>query len=469
MAKLNIFKRPQVDMVNGPLLKNIIRFAIPFVLSNLFQTFFNAADLAIVGSFCGSANVAAVGATGVLTRLIIGMFVGLGTGAGVVVAHSIGAKDDESVSKTVHSAITTALIGGVFLTFFGLFTCEYFLGLMKTPPDIIALSALYMKIYFVGIIPMLLYNFGAAILRASGDSQSPLIYLTMAGFINVGLNILFVTVFDMTVDGVAWATTISQCFSAFMVIRTLMKRSDACKLVLNKLRIYKKQFLRILAIGIPSGIQGAMFSISNLTIQTAVNSFTSTAINSGHATGASIESFIYMVGMAMQQTSANFIGQNVGAKNHKRLRKIAFTCLACVLIFYAVAGTFVYIFGEQLLGLYIKDSAEAIEWGMLRFGILCPSMILCAVMDVMGGSLRGLGKATTSMLMSVFGVCGIRLLWVNTVFRMPQYHTMQVLYYSFPISWGITMVLQFTAFMIVTAKMIKKWKAEQQAALPENA
>lgn len=465
MAKINLFKKAQVDMVNGPLLKNIIKFAIPFVLSNLFQTFFNAADLAIVGSFCGSQNVAAVGATGVLSRLIVGMFVGLGTGAGVVVAHAIGAKDDDAIHKTVHSGITTALIGGVFLTFFGFFTCEYFLGLMKTPADIIALSTLYMKIYFIGIIPMLVYNFGAAILRASGDSQTPLYYLMMAGVINVGLNVIFVTVFGMTVDGVAWATTISQTFSAFMVMRALMKRTDACKLVLKDLRIHKKQFLRILSIGLPSGIQGAMFSISNLTIQTAVNSFNSTAINSGHAAGASIESFVYMVGMAMQQTSANFMGQNAGAKNYRRLRKIAFTCLTCVLIFFAVASTVVYIFGEPLLGLYIKDSPEAIKWGMVRFSIICPSMLLCAVMDVMGGSLRGLGKATTSMLMSVFGVCGIRLVWINTVFRLPEYHTMQVLYYSFPISWGITMILQFASFMVITGKMIKKWKQEELEAL----
>ncbi len=464
MAGFNPFKKAQVDMVNGPLLKNLIKFAIPFVLSNLFQTFFNAADLAIVGSFCGSDNVAAVGATGVLSRLIVGLFVGLGTGAGIVVAQAIGARDHDAVRKTVHSAITTALIGGVILTFFGFFTCEYFLGLMKTPADIIALSTLYMKIYFCGIISMLLYNFGAAILRASGDSQTPLMYLMMAGVINVGLNIIFVTLFNMTVDGVAWATTISQTFSAVMVIRALCKRTDACKLVLRELRIYKKQFLRILAIGLPSGIQGAMFSISNLTIQTAVNSFDSTAINSGHATGSSIESFVYMVGMAFQQTSANFIGQNVGAKNHRRLRKIGFTCLACVMIVYALSAGFIMLFGEELLGLYIKDSAEAIRWGLLRFSIICPSMVLCAVMDVMGGSLRGLGRATTSMLMSVLGVCGIRLLWVNTVFAIPQYHTMEVLYLSFTISWGITMILQFSAFMFETRRMIKKWKKEELEA-----
>ena len=464
MAGFNPFKKAQVDMVNGPLLKNLIKFAIPFVLSNLFQTFFNAADLAIVGSFCGSANVAAVGATGVLSRLIVGLFVGLGTGAGIVVAQAIGARDHDAVRKTVHSAITTALIGGVILTFFGFFTCEYFLGLMKTPADIIALSTLYMKIYFCGIISMLLYNFGAAILRASGDSQTPLMYLMMAGVINVGLNIIFVTLFNMTVDGVAWATTISQTFSAVMVIRALCKRTDACKLVLRELRIYKKQFLRILAIGLPSGIQGAMFSISNLTIQTAVNSFDSTAINSGHATGSSIESFVYMVGMAFQQTSANFIGQNVGAKNHRRLRKIGFTCLACVMIVYALSAGFIMLFGEELLGLYIKDSAEAIRWGLLRFSIICPSMVLCAVMDVMGGSLRGLGRATTSMLMSVLGVCGIRLLWVNTVFAIPQYHTMEVLYLSSTISWGITMILQFSAFMFETRRMIKKWKKEELEA-----
>ena len=249
-------------MINGPLLKNMIRFAIPFFISNVLQSFFNAADLAVVGSFCGSDKVAAVGSTGTLARLIVCLFVGLGSGAGVVVAHSIGARNHDSIGKTVHTSIFFAFAGGAFLTVFGFLTCGFFLRLMNTPAEIIELSTLYMKIYFLGVIPMLVYNFGAAILRATGDSQTPLKHLLVAGIINVALNVLFVTVFGMDVDGVATATALSQVYSAVMITRALIRRDDDCKLDLRKLRVHKKEFIAILKIGIPSGIQSAMFSIA---------------------------------------------------------------------------------------------------------------------------------------------------------------------------------------------------------------
>ncbi|MBQ2865337.1 MAG: MATE family efflux transporter [Clostridia bacterium] len=462
MAKLSILKRPQVDMINGPLLKNMIKFAIPFFISNVLQSFFNAADLAVVGSFCGSDKVAAVGATGTLARLIVCLFVGLGSGAGVVVAHAIGAQNRSSIGKTVHTSIFFAFAGGAFLSVFGYFTCGYFLRLMNTPTEIVELSTLYLKIYFLGTIPMLLYNFGAAIIRATGDSRTPLKYLLVAGIINVVLNIIFVTVFDMSVDGVALATALSQVYSAVMVTRALMRREDDCKLDLRKLRIYKKEFIDILRIGIPSGIQSAMFSIANLSVQTSVNSFNSTAISSGHATSNSIESFVFMGGMALQQTAVNFMGQNVGAKNRHRVHKITATGIVCVTILYLIAAVIFLLWGEQLLGIYIKDSPEAIRWGMLKLTMIGTTSFIYGITDVYSGVLRGMGKAATSMTISVIGICGVRVLWLNTVFKIPKYHVMESVYMVFIISWIVTLLMQLVVYRVVTRKMFKKWQDEQK-------
>ena len=464
MPKLNFLKRPQVDMINGPLLKNMIRFAIPFFISNVLQSFFNAADLAVVGSFCGSDTVAAVGSTGTLARLIICLFVGLGSGAGVVVAHCIGARNHDSIGRTVHTSIFFAFAGGAFLTVFGFLTCGFFLRLMNTPAEIIGMSTLYMKIYFLGMIPMLLYNFGAAILRATGDSQSPLYYLLVAGIINVVLNVIFVTLFGMDVDGVALATAISQCYSAFMVTRALMRRQDDCRLDLRKLRVHKKEFIEILRIGIPSGIQSAMFSIANLSVQTGVNSFNNTAISSGHATSNSIESFVFMGGMALQQTAVNFMGQNVGARNRSRVHRITATGIVCVTVLYLLAAGVFLLWGEQLLGIYIKDSREAIEWGMLKLTMIGTTSFIYGITDVYSGVLRGMGKAATSMTISVIGICGVRVLWLNTVFRIPKYHTMQSIYMVFILSWIITLAIQLVVYRVVTRRMFKKWSDEALAS-----
>lgn len=448
MSKRNI------DMVNGPLFKNVIMYTIPIILTGVLQLFFNAADLIIVGRFCGSVSVAAVGATGAITNLIVNLFVGLSVGTGVTVAQGLGAGDSNKVHRAVHTAIPTALVGGIVLTFVGVLLSETFLHWMGTPDDVLPLSALYMKIYFAGIIFMMIYNFCAAILRAAGDTKSPLIFLTIAGVINVGLNVLFVTVIDLNVAGVALATTISQGVSATLVIVALIRRNDACQLHISQLKIYKNELLQILKVGLPAGIQGSLFSASNVIIQSSINSFGS-AVMSGNAAALNIEGFMYIVLNAFHQSALNFTGQNIGAGKYKRAKKVFIMCLACVLVIGLALSLCLYFLGPKLLSIYITDSAEAITWGMVRMSCLFLPYCLLGLMDVSGGALRGMGVSFVPMVISVVGVCGFRIAWIYTIFRIPEFHTLECLYLSYTISWAITFVAQTIAYFITYNKKKK--------------
>ena len=439
------------SMISGPLLPSIIRYTIPIILTSVLQLLFNAADLMVVGRFCGSVSVAAVGNTTALTNLMVNFFVGLSVGAGVTVAHGLGSRRDSIVHNTVHTAIPLSLICGGFLTVLGVCFSRTFLEMMGTPGNVLELSAVYMKIYFAGITFTMLYNFCAAILRAAGDTRSPLIYLTFAGIINVLLNLIFVTKLHMNVAGVALATTIAQAISAVLVMIALMRRSDACRLQLKAMRFHKEQLSKMLRIGLPAGTQSAMFSISNVLIQSSVNSFGGVFM-SGNAAAGNIEGFIYSSINAFHQTAVNFIGQNAGARQYKRIRQILIWCLICAAATGAILGGLAYGFGPQLLSLYINDSAEAIGYGMLRLGIVGITYLLCGFMDVSTGALRGLGESFTPMLISVLGVCGIRIGWVYTIFRIPAFHTPQSLFISYPVSWTVTFLFQLIAFL----KLYKK-------------
>ena len=448
MSKRNI------DMVNGPLFKNVITYTIPIILTGVLQLLFNAADLIIVGRFCGSVSVAAVGATGAITNLIVNLFVGLSVGTGVTVAQGLGAGDSNKVHRAVHTAIPTALVGGIVLTFVGVLLSETFLHWMGTPDDVLPLSALYMKIYFAGIIFMMIYNFCAAILRAAGDTKSPLIFLTIAGVINVGLNVLFVTVIDLNVAGVALATTISQGVSATLVIVALIRRNDACQLHISQLKIYKNELFQILKVGLPAGIQGSLFSASNVIIQSSINSFGS-AVMSGNAAALNIEGFMYIVLNAFHQSALNFTGQNIGAGKYKRAKKVFIMCLACVLVIGLALSLCLYFLGPKILSIYITDSAEAITWGMVRMSCLFLPYCLLGLMDVSGGALRGMGVSFVPMVISVVGVCGFRIAWIYTIFRIPEFHTLECLYLSYTISWAITFVAQTIAYFITYNKKKK--------------
>ena len=449
-------KRSRINMVEGPLLSGIISYTIPIILTSLLQLLFNAADLVVVGRFRGSIAVAAVSATGAITNLIVNLFIGLSIGAGVAVAHGLGGKQDHEVHKTIHTAIPTALVGGILLTFVGVIFAEDLLVLMKTPTDVLPLSTIYMRIYFGGITFSLVYNFCASILRAAGDTKTPLLFLSIAGVINVILNLIFVILLGMNVEGVALATTISQAISAVLVIIALMRRKDACKLSLKKMRFYRHQLVKIIRIGLPAGIQSSLFSISNVLIQSSINSFDNAVLMSGNGAAANIEGFVYVTMNGVHQATINYVGQNTGAHRFDRVKKVFLLSLACVVGIGAVTSGLAYVFGEQLLGIYITDSQQAIQYGLIRFSYVCTTYILCGLMDVSTGALRGMGSSFVPMLISVLGVCGIRITWIYTIFQIPQFHTPESLYITYPISWFLTFAAQTVAFAILYTKKKKQ-------------
>ena len=453
-------KSKNQSMLQGPLLGSIISYTVPIILTSILQLLFNAADLVVVGRFCGSISVAAVGATGSITALIVNLFIGLSVGAGVTVAHGVGSREDEVVHRTVHTAIPMALVSGAVLTVLGILLSEKLLTMMGTPENVLKLSTVYMQIYFAGITFTMIYNFAASILRAVGDTRSPLVFLTIAGVINVLLNLIFVTVLHMNVAGVALATAISQAFSAIAMVIVLMKRTDAAKLNLKKLRFYGEQMKKMIRIGLPAGIQSSLFSISNVMIQSSVNSF-GDILMSGNAASQNIEGFLYVTMNSFHQTAVNFIGQNVGAKQYGRVKKIVWICLGCVLVTGFAMGTLICGFGEQLLSIYITDSAEAVAWGLVRMGIIARFYFLCGVMDVSTGALRGLGASVSPMVISVLGVCGVRIGWIATIFQIPRFHTPQCLYSSYIFSWTLTFLIQMYAFM-------KIYKKQTRNLLPED-
>lgn len=456
-------KQKNIDMLSGNILGNIIRFTIPVILTGVLQLLFNAADLVVVGRFCGSNSVGAVGATSSLIHLIINVFIGVSMGAGVCVAHAIGSNNDDNISKTVHTAIPTALISGVIVTVIGLILSEPLLKIMDTPAEFLHLSVLYTEIYFSGSIALLVFNFGAAILRAMGDSRSPLIYLIISGVLNVILNVFFVTLFHLNVAGVALATVISEILSAVLIIIALMRRKDACKLVLGKMRIYTNVIKKIIRIGIPAGIQNSLFSVSNIFIQSSFNSFGS-AVVAGCSASGNIEGFTYTIMNSFHQTALNFTGQNAGAGNFKRAKKIYIYFLISVFICGVVAGGLSFIFGKPLLSIYITDSQEAIDIGFVRLAYIGIPYFLCGIMDVTTGALRGLGVSTGPMFISVLGICGVRLLWIYTIFQI--WHTPECLHISYSVSWLLTFLAQLIMYIVVYKHRTASKPLENRIALP---
>lgn len=442
-------KKSGKNMLQGPLLGGIISYTIPIILTSLLQLLFNAADLVVVGRFRSSLSVGAVGATNSITHLIVNLFMGLSVGAGVAVAHGIGSGNREEVQRTVHTSIPVAILSGLILTAIGVPLCGTFLRWMDTPTEFIHLSTIYMQIYFAGMAFTMVYNFCAAILRAAGDTKSPLIFLTIAGVINVALNLFFVIVCEMDVEGVALATTISQGISAVLVVIALMRRTDACRFSLKKMRIHGKQLGKIVRIGLPAGIQSSMFSVSNVLIQSSINSF-GPVFTSGNSAATSIEGFVYVSFNAVSQATVNYVGQNAGARQYKRIKKIFWTCIAIATVVGVAMGGLACLFGRPLLSIYIKDSQEAIDYGMVRLLYICLPYFLCGIMEVSNAVLRGFGKSLSPMLICIIGVCGFRILWIYTVFQ--KIHTPECLFLSYVISWLLT----FVAETLVAVRLMKK-------------
>jgi len=443
----------EIDMCNGPLLKKILIFYFPLMLSGVLQLLFNAADIVVVGRFAGSHALAAVGSTSSLINLLVNLFIGLSVGANVLVARFYGAGLKRDLSEMVHTAIMTSLIAGCFLAVVGIFVAGPALRLMGTPDDVIDHAILYMQIYFAGMPAMMAYNFGAAVLRAVGDTQRPLYYLLIAGVINVILNLICVIIFHMGVAGVAIATVISQVVSALLVLRCLMQTDSGYRLDLKQLRIVPEKMKKMVQIGIPAGLQGALFSISNVLIQSSVNSFGSIAM-AGNTAAANIEGFIYTSMNALHQTAISFTGQNYGARNYKRIGRILVICEVLVILVGLIMGNGAYLFGDTLLRLYTTE-AEVIPYGMLRLSFIATTYALCGMMDVIVGSLRGIGCSIMPMLVSLTGACLFRVVWIYTVFR--HFHTLEALYISYPISWILTFMVHLICFIIVYRKLGRRW------------
>lgn len=442
-------KSYEIDMCDGPLLSKILLFSVPLMMSGILQLLFNAADIIVVGRFAGSSALAAVGSTSSLINLLINVFVGLSVGVNVLVAKYYGGQREKDMSETVHTAVLTSLLSGLFLVILGGIAARPLLHLMGTPDDVLDQAVLYMRIYFLGMPVLMVYNFGAAILRAIGDTRRPLYFLFMAGVVNVALNLFFVIGLGMGVDGVGWATVISEHVSSLLVLKSLMEAPGALKLNLKELRIHPKKLKRIVKIGLPAGMQGAIFSISNVLIQSSVNSFGSIAM-AGNTASANIEGFVYTAMNAVYQTNLSFTSQNLGGRKYSRINRIMYICLAVVTVVGITLGITAVLAGDLLLGIYSSD-AQVLRYGMLRLEIICGTYFLCGIMDCMVGSLRGLGYSVIPMFVSLTGACGFRVLWVFTVFA--AYRSLDVLYLSYPVSWAITAIAHMITFRKIRRKI----------------
>lgn len=445
-------KKYEIDMCNGPLFKKILLFTVPLMLSGILQLLFNAADMIVVGQWVGPDALAAVGSTGPLINLIVNVFIGLSVGANVLVARYYGGGQEKELSDMVHTAVLTSVICGVILIFVGFFVTPYALRLMAVPEDVFDQSVLYLRIYFAAMPAMMLYNFGAAILRAVGDTRRPLVFLSIAGVANVLMNLLFVIVFSMGVAGVALATAVSQVISAILVVRCLMRSEGPYKLSLKDLHITPHKFVMMARIGLPAGLQGAVFSISNVLIQSSVNSFGTDAM-AGNSAAGNLEGFVYTAMNTLHQTAVSFVGQNYGAKKYKRIGTIALQCLAIVTVVGLVFGNAIYFTGNVLLKLYAKE-AVVIEYGMRRLLIICCPYFLCGVMDTLVGCLRGMGRSIMPMFVSLAGACLFRVIWIYTIFE--QNRSLETLYISYPISWIITSMVHLTCFLAIYRKIRKQ-------------
>lgn len=449
-------KRFEIDMCNGNLFVKIIIFSLPLMLMGILQLLYNAADLIVVGNFGGDKTaIGAIGSTSSLISLTVNLFMGLSVGTNVTCAKYFGAKNNEKISKVVHTSILLSLIMGIGLGALGFIFADYLLTLMKNDLE---LSRVYLKIYFIGMPFNLVYNFAAAVLRAVGDTKRPLYFLSIAGLVNIILNIISVVVFKMGVAGVAYATIASQFVSCILIMITLCKTKECYRFSFNQLKINKRELFEILKIGLPAGIQSSIFSISNVIIQTSINRFNYIVMN-GNTAASSVEDFVYVSMESVYHASLAFTSQNVGAKKTDNIKKITAYSLIIVTLIAVIFGGTLFIFGKQALSIYTKVPDE-IEVGYIRLHYLCLPYFLCGIMDVMVGILRGMGYSTLPMIISIIGICGFRISWIYGYFyqhtNFTDYKDLNLLYVSYPISWIITFLVQLTCYLILSKKRFKQ-------------
>lgn len=445
-------KSHEMDMTKGPLLKKIILFAIPLMLTSMLQLLYNAADIVVVGKFAGDASLAAVGSTTSLINLIVNVFMGLSLGAGVIVAQAIGARNNNRLHKTVHTAMLLSVFLGFIVGAVGVFLCRPLLVLMGSPTDVLDKATLYMRIYFLGMPGFMVFNFGAAILRSAGDTKRPLIILSISGLANVVLNLFFVILFEMDVAGVALATITSQYISAVWIVIILLKENSAYRLFLGKLRIYKNEFLQIIIYGLPIGIQSAFFSVSNVIIQSSINSF-GTLVVAGNSAASNIEGFVYSASNSISQTAMTFAGQNTGAGDYKRVKKVLIECSLLTLVVGMFLGAVVILFKTPLLLIY-TDNPAVITAGVIRINIICMFYGFCGVMDTIANISRGMGKSFVPMIITLVFVCIVRIGWIFTIFKL--FGTVECVYWSYPITWTLAIIAQLIYFAIVYKSKTKQ-------------
>ena len=444
----------EIDMCSGAIFPKLMQVAIPLACSGILQLFFNAADIIVVGRYAGDNSLAAVSSNVSLVALLTNFFLGLSAGANILAARYFGSRDEQGLSKTVHTAITISLVSGVILTLIGVFGARTILIWMQCPENVLPLATLYLRIYFGGMTATMLYNFGAALLRAQGDTKRPLYYLTFAGVVNVALNLFFVIKLHMDVAGVAIATVISQIISAILVLRCLMREAGPMRLELGSLGIDTGKLRQILQVGIPAGLQGVLFSVSNVVIQSSINSF-GEVVMAGNGAAFNIENFLYAPIEAFYQTNAAFASQNYGAGNHRRILPIYIQAQVSNAVLTAALSALVYFFGPQLLSIY-TDSPAVIEAGMVRIAIVCITYALNSFMNVIVGTIRGIGYNVMPMVVTLLGACAFRLVWIATVFQIPRFHTIETIYWSYPVSWVITYLAHLICLVIVYRKLSKR-------------
>lgn len=437
-------------MTEGKILPLLIKFTIPIMLSGFLQQFYGAMDSVVVGRFTRQEALGAVGATASLTNLILSVFIGMSTGAGIVIAQLIGAEDEGGIKKAVHTSVALSLVCGVFLTGFGCMMSGRILALMNTPEDIFPLAREYMFIYFLGSVPSLIYNFGSGILRASGDSKRPLYYLFVATVVNIVFNLIFVIVFRLGVKGVAISTVISQTVSAVLVSRKLITTETEVHLNIRDIKFDGKTLKRILKIGLPAGLQGSVFSFSNTVIQSTVNSF-GKAVVAGCTASSGIENFVYITMNSVSLAETTYIGQNYGAGKIERCHKGFKISVALVTLGGIFLGALLVIFKRQFIELFIKNSPETVAAGMERLTVFGYTYFLCGIMDVLCGAMRGYGDSFSPMIMALVGVTGSRMLWIFTA--LPFKREVFVLFLAFPISWIVTIIPLFIKYRSMMKKM----------------
>ncbi|MCD8067620.1 MAG: MATE family efflux transporter [Lachnospiraceae bacterium] len=443
MSHAKTSKSYEMDMCNGPLLGKIIIYALPLMLSGVLQLTFNAVDLIVVGRYAGSGPLASVGSTSALINLMLNLFIGLSVGANVLVANYYGAGEKKNLTETIHTAVTLSIAAGFLLIFVGFFLARPILVLMGTPEDILDGAVLYIRIYFAGMPVIMFYNFGSAILRAIGDTRRPLYYLCTAGVINIFLNLIFVCLLNLSVAGVALGTVLSQLVSASLLAHALLTMDSDCRVELKKLKITPDKLAKIARIGLPAGLQGCLFSLSNVLIQSSINSFGSTVV-AGNTAAANLEGIVYCGMNSVYQTALSFVGQNYGAGKIDRLKRIAFICLGVVTVIGLVLGGTVTLLGDTLLRLYGTNDEET-AYGLIRLHYICRVYFLCGIMDVFVGLMRGMGYAVAPMIVSLTGACLLRIVWILTVFRF--FGTLESLYLSYSVTWVVTATVHCICFV----------------------